>query len=656
MEQGNLAARFEAYSAWRGSLSHSIIEFRRWLQTTELLDPQTDLRLKQLTDRLAEDKLIVAFVAEFSRGKTELINAIFFASYGQRLLPSSAGRTTMCPTELLYDKNQPVCIKLLPVETRASSDTLAELRARKDAWTVLPLDLKNPESMALSLGRLQETKRVDKAQALEYALFDPNDPEAGISVNDDGSMDIPAWRHAIINFPHPLLEEGLVILDTPGLNAIGLEPELTLNLLPSAHAVLFLLAAETGVTRSDIDVWVKHLGGSKSLNRGRIAVLNKIDGLWDELKTEAAIEAELDKQISYCAGELEIDRSRIFPVSAQKGLLAKIQHNIPLLEKSRLPHLEKALAEELLPAKQEIVRDQTKAEIDDLMGNVHTLLRTRLNGVSQQYDELHSLQGKNKDVVDHMLIKVQESKAAFERGLKQFQALRSVFSQHSANLLKALGMDRLRVQVKITRHAMISSHFSKGLRDAMGDFFLFTQQGMERAAAKLTEIRTMMEAMYQKLEAEHGLEPVSLPPYTLDRYIKELKRLEITYDHHFSTINLVTTEQHTLTARFFDTIARRAIEVFESANRHTEQWLRATMAPVEIQIREHQMQYKRRLDSIRRIQKATDTLDDKVEELEESRTELTARLQELETMRRDMENGINASLTESSPAAAAATA
>jgi hypothetical protein len=35
------------------------------------------------------------------RGKSELINAIFFADYGKRILPSSAGRTTMRPTELL---------------------------------------------------------------------------------------------------------------------------------------------------------------------------------------------------------------------------------------------------------------------------------------------------------------------------------------------------------------------------------------------------------------------------------------------------------------------------------------------------------------------------------------------------------------------------
>jgi hypothetical protein len=47
--------------------------------------------------------------------------------------------------------------------------------------------------------------------------------------------------HAIINLPHPLLKQGLVILDTPGLNAVGAEPELTVNLIPQAHAVVFIL-------------------------------------------------------------------------------------------------------------------------------------------------------------------------------------------------------------------------------------------------------------------------------------------------------------------------------------------------------------------------------------------------------------------------------
>src|SRR4030095_8134900 len=92
----DLAARFEAYGDWRRRLSAGISRLHDWLRRHELSDAQVDLRLQQLLERLPQDKLIVAFVAEFSRGKSELINAIFFADFGQRLLPSSAGRTTMC--------------------------------------------------------------------------------------------------------------------------------------------------------------------------------------------------------------------------------------------------------------------------------------------------------------------------------------------------------------------------------------------------------------------------------------------------------------------------------------------------------------------------------------------------------------------------------
>jgi predicted GTPase len=96
--------------------------------------------------------------------------------------------------------------------------------------------------------------------------------------------------------PHPLLAQGLVILDTPGLNAIGTEPELTLSLLPNAHAVLFILAADTGVTQSDLTVWREHIGTAGGASKGRIVVLNKIDSLWDELKSGEEIDAEIARR------------------------------------------------------------------------------------------------------------------------------------------------------------------------------------------------------------------------------------------------------------------------------------------------------------------------------------------------------------------------
>jgi hypothetical protein len=321
----DLAARFEAYSDWRRRLSAAISGLHEWLGQQDLADAQVDLKVQRILERLHQDRLVVAFVAEFSRGKSELINAIFFADFGQRLLPSSAGRTTMCPTELLYDAGRPPSIRLLPIETRQKEATVSEYRNYADEWVTFPLDLASAERMSEALARVSQVKRVPVALARKYGLYGDGEEDilAALERGDEGSVDIPCWRHAIINFPHPLLQQGLVILDTPGLNAIGTEPELTLNLLPNAHAVLFLLAADAGVTKTDLEVWNQHLAGEDTATRaGRIVILNKIDGLWDELKTPADVDAEIDRQVKSSASMLDISTGQVFAVSAQKALLA----------------------------------------------------------------------------------------------------------------------------------------------------------------------------------------------------------------------------------------------------------------------------------------------------------------------------------------------
>src|SRR6195952_5636061 len=187
------------------------------------------------------------------------------------------------------------------------------------------------------------TKSVPGAGAQGYGLFDVDDLDHQSMVEPDGTVEISMWRHAIVNFPHPLLAQGLVILDTPGLNAIGTEPELTLNLIPNAHAVLFILAADTGVTKTDIEVWRTHIGAGP----GRIVVLNKIDAMWDELKSDAEVNIEIERQQASVAHTLALEARQVFPVSAQKALVGKINRDPALLAKSRLQALEDALFNEL---------------------------------------------------------------------------------------------------------------------------------------------------------------------------------------------------------------------------------------------------------------------------------------------------------------------
>jgi len=637
----NLVQKFQEYSGWRNDVKLALERYRDCVSAGDLADAASDQRFLQTLARLNEDKLSIAFVAEFSRGKSELINAIFFADYGQRILPTSAGRTTMCPTELMYDETFPPSIRLLPIETRAEAQSTSDFKSQSQVWTVLPLDTSSADGMLEAFKQVSLTKRVPIEEATRYGLYDETDLDMVVAVGDDGMVEISQWRHAIVNFPHPLLQQGLVIIDTPGLNAIGTEPELTLNLIPNAHAVLFILAADTGVTKSDIDIWRNHIGGSGA---GRMVVLNKIDSMWDELRSPAEVEQQIRMQHANVAQTLELSERQVFPVSAQKGLVGKINRDAPLLAKSRLPALESALSSELLPAKQDIIRTQLMAEVNELTSAKQALLSSRVRNVVEQLIELKSLRGKNQTILQHMMKRIDMEKMEFDGSLFKLQATRSVFARLSTEVFTHLGMGVLKDNINKTRDAMERSKFSSGLRQAVKEFFEEALDKLELSATKTDEIGEMMSVMYRKFSTEHGLALSTPMPFSLDKYTKEIVMIEQLYHKQFGAATILTTPQVVLMQKFFDSIASRVKQSFLQANRDVEAWLKVVMAPLEAQIGEHKVQLKRRKKSIEKIHLATDSLEEKVLAFEQMQFELDTQRALLTRLENELKTAIMAQL------------
>ncbi|MFZ6818049.1 dynamin family protein [Undibacterium sp. Ji22W] len=634
----NLVQNFEEYSGWRKGVAQAIEQYRAWIAGSDFADGILDQRIMRLKERLIDDKLTIAFVAEFSRGKSELINAIFFADYGQRILPSSAGRTTMCPTELLYDEGMPPCIRLLPIETRSETLSTTEYKGNQHIWTVLPLDTKSGDGMLEAFKQVSLTKKVSKEIAKSYGLYDESDPDAALEVDENGLVEISQWRHAIVNFPHPLLKQGLIIVDTPGLNAIGTEPELTLNLIPNAHAVLFILAADTGVTKSDVEVWRDHIGSGP----GRMVVLNKIDSMWDELRTPEEIETQIQNQITSVAHTLSLEERQVFPISAQKGLVAKINRDAPLLAKSRLPKLEYALSNELIPSKKNIIRAQLASDIQEITDGQYAVINARGRGVSEQLHELQSLRGKNQNVIEHMMKRVTLEKQEFDASLMKMQGTRSVFTRLSTEVYTTLGMDILKEEIKTAREEMESSKFSLGLKEAIKNFFTQVKQNLQASNRKTDEISEMMAIMYRKFSTEHGLALTAPMPFSLDKYMQEINAIESVFHRQFSAITLLTTEKKVLIQKFFDSISARVKQSFSQANRDVEAWQKVVMAPIEAQIREHKNQLKNRMQSIQRIHVATDSLEEKISSFEAMMTEVEAQKKSLENLRNNIHKALAA--------------
>jgi Dynamin family len=613
---GQLGDSYSALQGWRGELNAAVSRYGHWLEGLDVEHGSLIERLAKVHERLKREKLTIAFVAEFSRGKSELINAIFFGEHGRRVLPSSAGRTTMCPTELYFDPDEPLGLRLLPIETRLRDVSMADLRNEPAEWRQVSIASNSGDDLANMFQMVKETKSISMGEAILLG-FDPSDDNSGLRPDKNGNVEVPRWRHVLVNIHHPLLEKGLVIIDTPGLNAIGLEPELTLSMIPNADAVLFVLAADTGVTKTDIDVWRDCI--SSNHRSGRMVVLNKIDGLWDNIRDDDQIELELAQQIASVSQTLDLPASKVFPVSAQKALAAKLSGDAPLLHKSRLLDLEAALADELVPQKHLLVREAVTHEFEGVHAVVDGNLSSRRRQLVEQLFELSSLRGKNSTVIDHMASRVARERDDFEGSVKHLHALRSVFNRQSELVYGALSLESLKRHVRDAREHMKASRLSTGIKEGMTVLLTDTRKDFEIVGKAIDEVTTLMTAMYKTFNSQHGLSLGAPMSFSMLRFAQELERVDVMQKQQFGAMALATTERWALMRKFFETVASRLKELYDRARKDIEVWLRAILAPIEGQVREHQAQLKRRVESLKRIREAEDTLEVKIFELEENR-------------------------------------
>lgn len=657
MANQDIMQQISAYAHWKDDLITEIGHYQSWLEDNGLGSPEADLRLYETLDALKSDHITIAFVAEVSRGKTELINSLFFANYKRRLLPSQAGRTTMCPTELFFDHEaEAAYLRLLPIETRLEDKSIAEYKKEPIEWTNTSLDVDSADSMAEAFEAVTQVKRVSVERAKELGLYDESE-FSHLSSQDIPTthIEIPMWRHALISFPHPLLKQGLVVLDTPGLNAMGTEPELTLNMLPNAQAVLFVLGADAGVTKSDMEMWQHHVNAYRvSHKKGLLVVLNKIDTLWDELKDEATINANISQQCIKTAEALKLPIENIFPISAQKALLGRVRGDDALVEKSGITALEAALSRDILPEKRHIISENIIGEIGNMIDADKQGLVARLNAVQKQKTDLQSLVGKNADVIAHLLSKTRAEQVIYNTNLEGLQKSRRILDDYTRKLLLHLDLTTLDNFVAETRKSMTGSWTTAGLKGGMKTFFSNVTKTMEDASKQAAEIHKITRAVYNKFHKEHGFADIRPPLFTTDRYVKELDLLYREAELFRKSPVTTMTEQGFVVKKFFISLVSKARNLFFKANKDAERWSKAVIAPLTKQVKEHKLDIEKRLTTLRKISESRNTLESKIAELDKTNTDLEQQLSAVNIMLEVINRPFDGSNTESGSASRAA--
>ena len=624
-----IAQNLDALAAWRAAVEARVAPLERELAEQDLLDDTGTAALTALRERLTTDKLVLAFVAEFSRGKSELINAIFFADAGRRVLPATPGRTTMCPVELRFDATVPPRLALLPIETRLRGLSLAELRPREEHWQHVPLDPSQPQTLVQALAAVTHTQRVSVQQAAALGLWNDAQPEDNPPQLPDGNVEVPAWRHALINYPHPLLARGLVVIDTPGLNAIGAEPELTLGLLPAAHAVVFVLAADTGVTRSDLAIWREHLGQA-SLER--FVVLNKIDTLVDPLATTAEVQAQIETQRQQAAATLELPPRRVFALSARDALAARVDADAQALQASRLPPLEHALAAELLPRRREMLLHSAVAVLGQLRASAAGRLADRRRQQAEQLLELRGLRGKSSTKTRLLAERVEAEAADFERCTGRLTALRAVQLRLQHTALAALSSEALRTELAAMKSAMAARPFNLGGRAAFEALIGRLQDALAEAGKQAEEMRQMLQASFDQLNTEFGYVLVLSPVPPLKPFQADLDLIARNYGRYLGIGHAWRMAAPGFAEQFRRLLLSKLRVVFENAAIELEQWSKAASSQVEVQLRERRRAYARRRETLQRVQAAAGELELRIAEVQAQEEHLQRIQSRIETL------------------------
>jgi len=270
---------------------------------------------RDLVLKLEQDRFHLVVVGEFNHGKSSFVNALL----GEPALPVGVTPTTAAIHHLRY------------AETPEA--TVVYTSGRRE-----PLPFEDVKKFAVGGGA-----SADLVDFLE------------------------------IGYPAPLLQERVLLVDTPGVNDLSLQrADITYSYVPRADAVLFLLDAGQILKESErVFLEEKLLKGSRDKI---VFVITKWD-LLDEGERKEALEYARTK-----LGDLVKDPV-VFPISAQAALAGRqAESGIPEL----LAHLTRFLAEE-----------RGRILLDNALGaglSVGTLLQkgvaAKQRSIAMQADEL----------------------------------------------------------------------------------------------------------------------------------------------------------------------------------------------------------------------------------------------------------------------------
>jgi len=588
--------KIDNFYGWKKDLVEHIDAYCDWLSNTQMASEDMVTRLSKASRALNDDELTVAFVGEFSRGKSELINALLFSDHGQRVLPSKAGRTTMCPTELFYDRQtQSTYMRLLPIESRRLNLTITEMKSKPNLWERFDIDFSDPERLANELMRVADVVSVTVAEAQALGFEESaleQDPKR------EGMVLIPKWRHAEMSLDHPLLQQGLRILDTPGLNALGSEPELTVSMIPNAQAVIFMLSADAGVTASDMAIWDEYIVRENKQPENCFALLNKVDVLWDDIQGETHTAASIDRVRRDTARRLNIDFEFVLPVSAKKALSGKVNKDAALTKRSGLPKFERLLSDQLVDAREKLLHDSSISDVTKLVESSEKVIDHRIARAESDLVR-HRESVEDTDSLKDMADRTQADHTDFYKRLVALRSSRRLMLSQKKVLEDMLSMQRFDAMTDAVSKAMKEAWSTRGLIKAMAVFFEDLDHLLDNLMVEIRVAEKMVDTMYSRFKHDHQAAHLHPTGFSARKYRKRIADLRANFEKYRRRPALLVTEQTLVIRHFKNAFMRDAKEMYEQLHNDATSWADEALLPLMQYTVEQKQGLQSQLDNLR---------------------------------------------------------
>ena len=395
---------------------------------------------------------------------------------------------------------------------------------------LLPSDV-NPCTALLTILRFGLTKKVTVyfkegryPEQLDFETFKQQyiiDSDEAKKLESENKSAFPNVSHAVIEYPLPLLENGIEIVDTPGLNDTEARNEISLSYINNCHAILFVFRASQPCTLAERRYLENYIKG-----RG-LTTFFLING-WDEIR-EGLIDPEDVEELAeseeklhrvfrtnigeYCQIDgQDIYNDRVFKISSLKALRLRLKDQNAALDNTGFPEFlgaintfltqERAIAEirqarTLARLGCDRVREAVERRIPLLEQDVNEL-KQRITSVEPEFGKLHEIRDRFQEEIK--IMRDRKSKSVADS-----------FKAYILNLGNTFDSDFLRYQPEISFFDSLESHkrdsfntafkkaFEQYINDKISAWELTAEEEIREAFAQLAKSAASYSASYTQI-------------------------------------------------------------------------------------------------------------------------------------------------------------